>query len=110
MKNVIRLFMSIMVVVMLSGCGEGSILIVWGEPLILSLAVADVSASSTTLSLTSNFNCVDCPVYRNDILYTHVSTQSFVPTLFVVSNSPACYKAGDFLSPMGWVWSNEVCI
>lgn len=111
MMRVNRFVILLLWAVLLAGCGvSGSHEVVPGAPLTLALAVAGTSATTTTISLTSNFNCIDCPIYKNGIIYTKVTTESNVPCLFVVGTAQDCYRAGGLFLLGGNVWSNTLCL
>lgn len=109
--RLIMFVMLAMLIVTLAGCGySGSHEIVQSAPLTLTLSVAGSSATTTTISLTSSFNCIDCPIYRNGVIYSKVTTESNVPYLFTVSNTQDCYRSGGLFLLGGNVWSNLLCL
>ena len=111
MMSLIKFVMLAMLVLIPAGCGNsGSHEVVPSAPLSLTLSVAGTTATTTTISLTSNFNCIDCPIYRNGIIYSKVTTESNVPYLFTVSNAQDCYRSGGLFLLGGNVWSNLLCL
>ena len=108
MNNVIKLHILLLpiVAVMLiaSGSDDSSGPISSGGQLTLTLALLDPN----TMTLTSNFNCIDCPIYENGLLYLKITTTSNSPYAFAVSPSN-CYKSGGNIFLYGDVWSNTLC-
>lgn len=62
-----------------------------------------------TMTLTSNFHCIDCPVLQNGRPYLRITTTPDVAAPFTVRHG-ACYRAGGLFFLVGYVWSESVCV
>lgn len=62
-----------------------------------------------TMTLTSNFQCIDCPVSENGRPFRRLTTTPGAPTPFRVSHG-ACYRAGGLFFLVGYVWSETICV
>jgi hypothetical protein len=107
MKNVMKLGIVLLfaaVMMMACGSGDGSGPTPPSDQFTLTLA----SAGPNTMTLTSNFNCVDCPIYENGQPYLKITTISNTPYPFSVSPSK-CYQSGGLFFLLGNIWSNILC-
>ncbi len=106
MRNVIKLNILLPIMaVMLMACGnDDSGPTSSGGQFTLTLALAGPNA----MTLTTNFNCIDCPIYENGQLYLNVTTTSNSPYTFPVTHSN-CYRSGGNMFLYGYVWSNTLC-
>lgn len=106
----VYLIFIVWIIVIVTGCGGGdSGPTSPSQPYTLTLAVENSSNTSTTLSLTSSFSCIDCPIFRDGYLYLKITTTANTPSYFTVDNSAHCYQSGGNLFLIGEIWSNIVC-
>lgn len=108
MKNVIKLCVLLPIAaVMLMACAsdDDSGPTDSGGHLTLTLTLVDAN----TMTLTSNFNCIDCPVFENGHPYLKITTTSNTPYSFPVSR-PYCYQSGGLFFLFGYIWSDTVCV
>ena len=116
-KKSIALAGLICTMLLLSSCLEwdrGDITYTSGDSHAITITVVNASSDSVTLSITSDFNCDDVPIYRNGVRCGYVNLYYGSTTEFtdrdVVRGEKYFYQAGGLFFLLGEIWSNLISV
>lgn len=109
-----KFILLILLVTLLTSCGnlggDGKIETTYSDPMTMTFSVVSTNATTTTISFTTNFNCIDCRIYRNGRIFGTVTTESNAPYLFTVNNSYDCFNSEGLFFFGGYIKSNMLCL
>jgi hypothetical protein len=105
-----KLILLILLATFLSSCGNENVETTYSDPWKMTFSVVSSNATTTTISFTTSFNCFDCRIFRNGMLFSTVDTESNTPYLFTVKNSYDCFNSDGLFFLIGYLKSNTLCL